>query len=187
VIAVTILASFLLPLMLLVTKSKVKAIKYTQQRELRDLAQRKLFDVIHYYEETTSGTFELEGRPEWAWAVPEPQMVGQGEQVLLEYAIQVTTPQKIDGQGASGGGGVMGDLIGELIGGGARGGARDDLGEGGSSYELRVWTFPDARWYEEQQILYERGEYSPLYDGPWGAYGYGSGGLPGAGLPGAGY
>ena len=67
VIAVTILGAYLLPLMLIVTKSKVRAIKFTQQRELRDLAQRKLFDRIHYYVEDDSGTFELEGRPEWTW------------------------------------------------------------------------------------------------------------------------
>jgi len=126
--------------MLIVTKSKVRAIKFTQQRELRDLAQRKLFDRIHYYIEDDSGTFELEGRPEWTWTVPQAQMVGQGEQPLLEYMITVEVPQKIEGVTST--------------------------DEDGSVYELRLWSFPDERWYEEQEMLAERGLYTPLYGDP---------------------
>ena len=141
VIAVTILAAFLLPLMLIVSRSKARAIRFTQERQLRDLAQRKLFDVIHYYEERTAGDFAEELRPDWAWRVDAPEMVGQGEQPLLEYRIYVSIPQKLEG--LSGG----------------------EEGEG-STYELNVWTFPDERWYEEQELLYQQGQYSPLYGDP---------------------
>jgi prepilin-type N-terminal cleavage/methylation domain-containing protein len=140
VIAVTILASFLLPLMLIVSRSKVKAIKFTQARELRDLAQRKLFDRIHYYEERDQGDFAAEGHTSWTWEVAPPEMVGNGEQPLLEYTIRVRVPQEIEGYSAG-------------------------AGEG-STFELQLWTFPDERWYEEQQYLYDQGQYSPLFGAP---------------------
>ena len=75
VVAVTILATFLLPMMLIVTRSKVSAIKYTMQREVRDLAQRKLFDRIHYYEERDRGDYSTEGHPSWTWEVGLPEIV----------------------------------------------------------------------------------------------------------------
>ncbi len=150
VVSVTILVSFLLPMMLIVSQAKARAIRYTLRREVRDLAQRKLFDRIHYYEQTDSGDFSLEGHPEWRWQVDPPQMVGSGEQVLLEYKIRVYLPQKIE-EGS---------------------GARATGSEEESTYELSVWTFPDSRWYEEQAALYESGQYSPLYGSP-GGYGGG--------------
>lgn len=151
IVSVTLLVSFLLPMMLIVSQAKVRAIRYTQKREVRDLAQRKLFDRIHYYEERDSGDFSLEGHRDWTWEIGPPQMVGNGEQVLLEYTIRVRLPQKLEG--ASSGGAAGSDE--------------------GSTYELSVWTFPDSRWYEEQAALYESGQYSPLYGSP-GAYGGGS-------------
>lgn len=156
VIAVTILATFLLPMMLIVTRSKVRAIRYTQQREVRDLAQRKLFDRIHYYEEKDSGNFSLEGHPSWTWEVSPPDMVGHGEQVLLQYTIKVHTPQNLDGGSASSSG--SGSIAGSS-------------GQEGSSYEMNLWSFPDARWYEEQEYLYQEGQYSPLYGSPNGNLG----------------
>jgi type II secretory pathway pseudopilin PulG len=150
IVAVTLLAGFLLPMMLIVSRAKVRAIKYTQRREVRDLAQRKLFDRIHYYEELDSGDFSAEGHPEWTWEILPPQMVGSGEQVLLEYKITVAVPQKLD-ETAAGSGGE----------------------QEGSTYEMSVWAFPDTRWYEEQDALYESGQYSPLYGDPQGYGGYG--------------
>ena len=140
VVAVTILATFLLPMMLIITKAKVRAIRYTQQREVRDLAQRKLFDRMHYYEEKDSGDFSLEGRPEWTWQIDPPELVGSGEQVLLEYRIRVYLPQSLEEDG-----GASGE---------------------GSTYEMSIWSFPDERWYEEQDALYAQGQYSQLYGDP---------------------
>ncbi len=142
VIAVTVLAVFLLPMMLIVANAKTRAIRYTQQREVRDLAQRKLFDRIHYYETSDSGTFTLEGRPDWQWQIDSPEMVGGSEQVLLEYTIKVRLPQKLEGDVSAKSG--------------------DDNREG-STYQMSLWTFPSNIWYEEQELIYESGGYSPLY------------------------
>lgn len=143
IIAVTLLVTFLLPMILIVTNSKVRAIRYTQQREVRDLAQRKLFDRMHYYEERDSGDFSAEGRSSWAWVISPPEMVGNSEQVLLQYKITVTVPQQLGDSAA----------------------AASDGGEG-SQFEMTVWAFPDERWYVEQEDLYARGLYSPLYGDP---------------------
>jgi prepilin-type N-terminal cleavage/methylation domain-containing protein len=140
VVAVTVLATFLLPMMLIITKSKVRAVRYTQQREVRDFAQRKLFDRMHYYEEKDQGDFSAEGRPEWTWEIDPPEMVGSGEQILLEYRIRVHLPQNLEEDGAP--------------------------SSEGSTYEMCIWSFPDERWYEEQDALYAQGQYSPLYGNP---------------------
>lgn len=143
IIAVTILATFVLPMILIMTRAKVRAIQYTIQREVRDLAHRKLFDRIHYYEERDSGDFADEGRSEWTWVVHPPEMIGNSTQALLEYRITITLPQKLDGDSAGG------------------------TAEGeDSTFEMSVWSFPDTRWYEEQAALYEQGFYSPLYGDP---------------------
>jgi len=141
IIAVTMLAVFLLPMMLIVSEAKIRAIRYTHQREVRDLAQRKLFDRIHYYEEANRGDFTLEGHPEWTWEVNPPEMIGSSEQVLLQYTIRVAVPQKLEGQSPGEG----------------------TPGEEGSTYKMSLWSFPDALWYTEQQDIYDRGGYSPLY------------------------
>lgn len=142
IIAVTMLAVFLLPMMLIVSESKIRAIRYTQQREIRDLAQRKLFDRIHYYEEADQGDFSLEGRPEWRWEIGPPEMVGGSEQALLEYTITVTAPQRLEGDPAA---------------------KASTSGEEGSTYQMSLWTFPNERWYEEQALIYDTGGYSPIY------------------------
>ncbi len=179
VIAVTILASFLLPMLLILSKAKVRTIRTQQQRQLRDLAQRKLFDRIHYYEENDQGDFAAEGRPEWTWEVLRPEMVGNGDQVLREYTVLVHTPQKIELAG--GGGGLGGGLDGSLGGGaglgngsslrGALGILRENtsagtLGEEGSTFEMRVWTFPDDQWYLDQEEMANRGLSTELYGDP---------------------
>ena len=142
ILAVTLLATYLLPMMLIITRAKTRAIVYTLQREVRDLAQRKLFDRMHYYETNDSGDFSAEGHPSWTWRVSPPEMVGQGEQVLLQYTIDVELPQKLEGASSGETEGV------------------------GSTYQMSVWAFPDSRWYEEQQALYDQGMYSPLYGDP---------------------
>lgn len=141
VIAVTMLAVFLLPMMLIVSESKIRAIRYTQQREIRDLAQRKLFDRIHYYEQNDRGDFTLEGHPDWRWEIDPPEMVGASQQVLLEYRIKVMTPLKLEGDPS----------------------ARSEQEGEGSTYQMSLWAFPSSIWYEEQQQIFDTGGYSPLY------------------------
>jgi len=162
VIAITLLAVFLLPMMLIISKAKIRAIKYTQQRQVRDLAQRKLFDVIHFRELKLSGDFSDEGHPEWTWLVDPPQPIGHNEPFLLEHTIHVLLPQKLEQGGGSadhrlqyGGEGYGGEGYG-------------DIGyEGtGSHIQITVWAFPDAQWYEEQELLYEQGQPSILYGDP---------------------
>jgi prepilin-type N-terminal cleavage/methylation domain-containing protein len=150
IVAVTILVSYLLPMMFLIAESKGRAVLYTRKREVRDLAQRKLFDRVHYYEERDAGDFSLEGHPSWTWRIDPPEMVGSGEQVLLEYRVSVELPQKLgDSNSLSAG-----------------------SGESGSTFEMSVWAFPDERWYEDQAILYDQGAYSTLYGDPRSGGGY---------------
>lgn len=159
IIAVTILAVFLLPMMLIISEAKIRAIRYTIQREVRDLAQRKLFDHIHYYELASEGDFAQEGHADWRWQVDPPEMLGGSEQVLLQYTIRVRIPQKLEGGAEA---------------------AAPLTEEAGSSYEMSLWTLPDERWYEEQELIYQQGGYSPLYGDP---------GMPagGMGLPTGGF
>lgn len=174
VIAITILASYLLPMLLILSKAKVRTIRTQQQRQLRDLAQRKLFDRIHYYEENNQGDFAAEGRPEWTWEVLLPEMVGNGDQVLLEYTVLVHTPQKIEPVGGGGGGGLRGG--GGLDNAGSLRGALEilrentsmssSLGEEGSTFEMSVWAFPDDQWYLEQEEMANRGLSTELYGDP---------------------
>lgn len=144
-------------MMLIISRCKIRAIKYTQQRELRDLAQRKLFDRIHYLEPNDSGDFTDDGHPTWTWNVSPPEMVGNGETVILQYAIEVHTPQRILSQAGPP------DDSGLALDGGS---SSSDSGQEGDTYTLSVWTLPDDRWYEEQQVLYDQGYYSPLYGDP---------------------
>lgn len=156
IIAVTLLAAFVLPMLQLITEARVRAIRYTNKRQLRDLAQQKLHDRIHYIEELDEGTFEEDGRPNWEWLVDEPVVHSEGGgQVILEYRITVTLPQKVDDSQES--------RHGEL-----------------STYEYSVWALPNERWMEEQSELQARGLYSPLYGYADGSYPDGSGGM---GLP----
>ncbi len=137
IIAVTILASFILPMLLVLSKAKVRTTVMTQKRELRDLAYRKLLDHVHYYDENNEGDFTEDGRAEWTWEILEPEPVSQSDQPLLQYTIRVHTPQKLSDN--------------------------SEYGEDGSVYELTVWTFPDRQWFDEQAILFEQGGDSILY------------------------
>lgn len=152
IIAITILVSYLLPMMYLIAESKGRAVQYTRKRELRELSQRKLFDRVHYYEERDVGDFSLEGHANWTWRIDPPELVGSGEQVLLEYRITVELPQKLTDSNT--------------------GGTPPANDESGSTFEMSIWAFPDERWYEEQAALYDQGVYSPLYGDPrsGGAY-----------------
>jgi len=163
VIAVTLLVSYLLPMMLIISRCKVRAIKYTQQREVRDLAQRQLFNRVHYsemegktYEQMDQGDFAADGRPTWTWKIDPPQMIGSGEQILLEYTIQVTLPQNLGNQSTGSTEGLTEGLTEGFTAGSAE----------GSTYQMSVWVFPDEGWYEEQDYLFEHGLYSPLYGDP---------------------
>lgn len=163
VIAVTLLAVFLLPMMLIISKAKMRAIKYTQQRQVRDLAQRKLFDVIHYRELQSSGDFSDEGHAEWTWYVDPPQPIGSKDPILLEHTIHIQTPQKLDrgSENNSSNPGLLEslDINGDM--------GHDDMTNAmGSHIQLKVWAFPDVQWYEEQEILYEQGQPSILYGDP---------------------
>lgn len=159
-VAFAILAMFVLPILEIVAAARIRAVKYTRDRQVQDLAQRKLFDRVYYIELLDSGTFEAEGHPDWTWEIDPPEIVSQGAQVLLQYTIRVTTPHAEAARRSSmGDGASMGDGGGD--------------GERGSGFEMSVWTFPSQEWFEEQARLAELG-----YD--TGYYGAG-GGLP---LPG---
>ncbi len=151
IVAITILASFILPLLDILSKAKIRTTIATQERQLRDFAHRKLFDRMHFYEEEDSGDFAAEGRAEWTWEILPLQLVGQGEQALLEYTIEVYTPQKLGGR------------------------SEEHASEEGSVYRFSAWTFPDPQWYDEQEQLNAMGYDSLLYGSATGAVG---GGLP---------
>lgn len=163
VLAVTILATFILPILGMIAEARVKAIRYTTERQARGLAQSKLHERIHYFEVEDRGTFEKEGFPNWVWEFAPPELRTQGEQVILIYTIRVRIPQKLQDIGT--------------------------VDDEGTVLEYTTWTFPDARWYEEQQLLFENGQYSELYGWPDGSGGgAASGGLgssPGGALGGS--
>ena len=140
VLAVTILAAFIVPVLGLIAESRIRAFRYTTERQARGLAQAKLQERIHFFEENDQGTFEAQGFPSWTWEFDPPQLRTQGEQVLLIYTIRVHIPQKLETVGSK--------------------------GDEGTTFEYTTWTFPDAAWYEEQLLLYESGQYSDLYGFP---------------------
>ena len=203
-VAFAILALFVIPMLEIVHESRVRAFKYTRVREVQDLAQRKLFERIYYYSEETilagelqemSGNFAEEGRPTWDWEIPYPQPISQGEQVLLEYTINVYIPELGDEQiggesmagssGSFGGAGSFGSYGSEDFGYGddsLRGDSfrSDRFGDGTSgrqaSFTMSTWTFPSEFWYDEQAELYEQGIDTGFYGfGGYDAYG-GNGG-----------
>ena len=164
----------------IVHRSRVRAFKYTRVREVQDLAQRKLFERIYYYSEETilagelqemSGTFAEEGRPKWEWEIPYPEIVSQGEQVLLQYTIRVFIPgldEQIGGSsmagssGSYGGSRSYGSYSSEEYGYENSFSGRDfPRGDGydrenwgrKASFEMSTWTFPSEFWYEEQEEL----------------------------------
>ena len=155
VVAFTILAAFLLPMMLIISKAKVRAIKYTMDRQVRDLAQRRLFEVIHDPEVPMEGDFAAEGHPFWEWRVElDPNPVVPGEPTLLAYNIYVYTPQKLNDTGGAGST--------------EAGFERDPMEE--PSFTMTVWALPDQEWYLEQEELYNSGQPSVLYGDPQVTY-----------------
>ncbi|MEC7776331.1 MAG: prepilin-type N-terminal cleavage/methylation domain-containing protein [Planctomycetota bacterium] len=156
IIAVTLLAVFVLPMFEVLTASRVRAIRYTQARQVKSLAQQKLHDRINFVIEEDEGTFEDEGHKDWNWIIDPPQPRSQGEQVVLEYTINVEVPIQIEGAANDSGG-------------------SDQFGNG-SSYQYTIWTFPNEAWYEEQEYLFDNGMESLLYGDP----NYTNEGLPAA-------
>ena len=146
IIAVTLLAVFVLPMFEILTASRVRAIRYTQARQIKSLAQQKLHDRINFVIEEDEGTCEDEGHKDWNWIIDPPQPRSQGEQVVLEYTINVEVPIQIEGA-ANGSGGS------------------DQFGNG-SSYQYTTWTLPNPRWIKDQQYLRDTGMESLLYGNP---------------------
>ena len=146
IIASALLAVFVLPMIEVMTASRVRSIRYTQARQVKSLAQQKLHDRVNFVIEEDEGDFEDEGHKSWTWTIDPPQPRSQGEQVVLEYTINVEVPIQIEG--ASGGG------------------SGSDKYGSGSSYQYTIWTFPNEAWYEEQDYLFDNGMESLLYGNP---------------------
>ena len=143
IVAFVILALFVLPMLEIVAASRVRATKYTHERIVRDLAQRKLFERVYSIELMDSGTFEAEGHPDWTWEIPEPQIApgssnsspDSSESMLLQYTIRVTTPQMSGGSGGA-----------------------SSAGSGtGNAFEMSTWAFPSRDWLDEQEYLQAQG------------------------------
>ena len=164
VIATAMLAAFIVPMLSTLGESRRRSVTYTRQRQIKSYAQNKLHDHINFVEDKNGnlveadGTFEEDGEPvfpgsrEWTWVIDPPQLKSQGEQILLEYRITVTVP---DRQGGSDG--------------------EDERKESSVSYT--VWTFPSELWLEDQQLRSDDGEPTLLYGDP----AYDEGLLPGGG------
>jgi type II secretory pathway pseudopilin PulG len=132
ILAFTILALFVLPLLEIIAASRVRVMKFTQDRLVRDLAQRKLFDRMYYIEKESSGTFQAEGHASWTWEIPFPQPMsqgqgGEGDQVLLQYTIRVRTPQ--------------GDAAGA------------QTGESRAAFEMTAWAFATPQYFDEAAMM----------------------------------
>ena len=169
VIAIAMLAAFIIPMLKTLGESRQRSVNYTRQRQIKSYAQNKLYDHINFVAVPpgsrnfvgTEGTFEKDGAPvfpgsrDWTWVIDPPQLKSQGEQLLLEYRITVTVPFDLDGQGGSSG--------------------EDGRKESNVSYT--VWTFPSEAWKEEQEMDFNDGEPTLLYGDP----AYDEGLLPGGG------
>jgi hypothetical protein len=147
IVAFTILVLFVLPMLEIIAAARIRAVRYTRDRVVRDLAQRKLFERIYYLETMDAGTFELEGHPEWNWEIDRPEIVSQGEQILLQYTIRVMTPQAAAGAGTVAEG-----------------------GEAKPAFEMSSWTFPSQEWLDEQSALEAQGYDTGLYGSGTGGY-----------------
>ncbi len=166
VVAVTLLAVFVLPVLQILAQSRVRAIRYTQLRTVKALAQQKIHDHIHYVENALDrdGTFENEGYPSWSWQIAEPQLRAQSEQIVLEYTITVRVPLPIHE--------------------GTKNSESSFSADDGSTYEYSVWSLPSKAWLDEQAELFYNQQPSLLYGDP-SFEGYG-GMYPGMGEPAAG-
>ncbi len=165
IVAFTILALFILPILEIVAASRVRAIKYTHDRVVRDLAQRKLFERIYYIETMDSGTFENEGYPTWRWEFLPWQIMSQGEQVLLQYTIRVITPKMERASSQSAFDSVQG----------AFDSAQGAFDSAQGAFEMSAWTFPSPEWFDEYQALEEQGFFDLGYPGGFQS----PGGVPG--------
>lgn len=171
IIAITMLAVFIVPMLKTLGESRNRSVTYTRQRQVKGYAQKQLHDHINFVEDRygnlvgTDGTFEEEGEEvfpgsrDWTWEIDPPQLKSQGEQMLLEYRITVTVPFEMEGGSGQG----------------------SEDGQKESSITYTVWTFPSKRWEYDQMDLFELGEPTILYGDP----NYDDGTLP-APLPGAG-
>ena len=168
IIAITMLAVFIVPMLRTLGESRERSVNYTHQRQIKSYAQNKLHDHINFVQDENGNLVESEGAfvdadgepvfpgsREWTWVIDPPQLKSQGEQILLEYRITVTVPFNLDGQGGSGG--------------------EDGRNESDVSYT--VWTFPSDAWLEDQERLFDLGEPTLLYGDP----AYEDGLLPGGG------
>ncbi|MBI4586206.1 MAG: prepilin-type N-terminal cleavage/methylation domain-containing protein [Planctomycetes bacterium] len=184
VVAFAILALFVLPVLEIVHQSRLRAGRTALKREVQDLAQKKLYERIYTYSQETidaaalrtgiqpmEGNFAEEGRPNWEWNIPYPEIVSQGEQVLLQYTIQVFAPEieaNQIGGGSGAGGGILDGLLGAFGLGGSTG-LPSSLNSSGrpASYEMTTWIFPSESWYLEQEQLLNlginTGYYGDLY------------------------
>lgn len=151
IIAITMLAVFIVPMLKTLGESWNRAKSYTRQRQIKSYAQNKLHDHINFVEDANrnlvgyDGTFEEEGEEDWEWVIDPPQLKSQGEQLLLEYRITVTVPSK-----------------------------DEDSTESEAPVSYTVWTFPSGRWYEDQEERFDDGEATLLYGDP----AYDDGALP---------
>ena len=170
VIALAMLATFIVPMLNTLGESRARSSNYTRQRQIKGYAQNKLHDHINFVQIPpesghfvgTEGTFEKKdgksvfpGSKDWTWVIDPPQLKSQGEQVLLEYRITVTVPFDLDGQS----------------------GSSDEDGRKESSVSYTVWTFPSEAWLDDQNRLFDDGEPTLLYGDP----AYDDGLLPGGG------
>src|SRR5688572_27196656 len=96
IVSFVILALFILPMLEIMAASRVRAAKYTHDRIVRDLAQRKLFERVYSFELMNTGTFEAEGYPNWTWEISEPElapgsssgsMESSTDSMLLQYTM----------------------------------------------------------------------------------------------------
>lgn len=153
VIAITLLSLFVVNLFDVLDASHIRSIRYTQKRQVKSLAQQKLHDRINFRIEENEGDFEEEGHPSWSWFIEDPQPRSQGEQIVLEYTINVEVPFQIGSTSSEST--QLGNLSSE-----------SSLSRNGSVYQYTTWTFPSEAWREEQDYLYQNGMESLLYGDP---------------------
>lgn len=184
-VAFAILALFVLPMLEIVHDARIRAVRYSVKREVQELAQQVLLERVYTYDDKSFeagamapivGTFEEFGRPDWEYQIDPPEMLNDGQQLLLEYTIHVNAPQlKAVNMNAGIGGG--------------EGAGMEDLGTFDSmfgrtppfdpetSYKMSTWALPSEAFYEERDYLREQG----LLDDPM-FYGSGYGGYDTSGF-----
>ena len=126
IVAFALLSMFILPLLQIITQARVRAFQYTRDREVRNLAQQKLYDYVYSIEPLNMGSFDLEGHPNWTWEILPPHAINQqSAQPLLQFTIQVRTPAAENQAIASG-----------------------SFGSDSPAYELSLWTHPSGELLE---------------------------------------